>query len=304
MISLTLLLALLLDHFLGETRRWHPLVGFGSLATWLEKQLNRDNTTSIWKQRLHGLLAMLILLTPFALLAYALQQNTTLSLIFGVVILYLAIGAQSLKQHAQAINSALQKNNIDDARIKTAYMVSRDTGNMELTDMSRATIESVLENGNDAIFATLFWFVLAGIPGVVIYRLTNTLDAMWGYRTDRYKYFGTAAARLDDILNLIPARLTALSYALTGQLMPALRCWRKQGHQWESPNAGPVMAAGAGALSIQLGGPAQYHGAMRDRCFLGMDNAPQTEDINRALNLINRSILLWLIVITGVEYLA
>lgn len=304
MISLTLLLALILDRVLGEAKRWHPLMGFGILAAFVEKHLHPGADSPHWQQFLSGLIALLILLAPFVSIAFVLQLNTSLSSITAVLILYLAIGAQSLKQHARAVSEALQNNDPDDARLKTGYLVSRDTANMSTTDMSRATIESVLENGNDAIFAALFWFLVAGIPGVVIYRLVNTLDAMWGYRTPRFQYFGKAAARLDDILNLIPARLTALGYALVGHFSLGIRCWVKQGHLWESPNAGPVMAAGAGALAIQLGGDAEYHGEIRQRCFLGEGHVAHREDIGRAIQLVNRSLLLWLLVITGVETLA
>jgi len=155
-------------------------------------------------------------------------------------------------------------------------------------------VESILENGNDAIFAALFWFLIAGIPGIVAYRLINTLDAMWGYRNQRYLYFGRVAARLDDLVNFIPARLTALTYALLGHRSQALRCWQQQAKYHDSPNAGPVMAAGAGALNLALGGPACYDGHWHQRPVLGCGNAPESEDINRALRLISKSILVWL----------
>jgi adenosylcobinamide-phosphate synthase len=152
----------------------------------------------------------------------------------------------------------------------------------------------VLENGNDAVFGALFWFALAGAPGVVAYRLANTLDAMWGYRTARYLRFGWAAARLDDLLNYVPARLTALTYAAAGRFERALACWRAQAGAWESFNAGPVMAAGAGALGVRLGGAAVYHGAPKERPPLGEGDAPGARDIRRALALVRRGVWLWL----------
>ena len=156
-------------------------------------------------------------------------------------------------------------------------------------------MESTLENGNDAVFGALFWFILFGGAGAVLFRLANTLDAMWGYKTGRFLRFGWAAARIDDVLNYLPARLTALSYALFGQTRRALACWRVQAPLWESPNAGPVMAAGAGSLGLALGGAAIYHGEREERTVLGEGRAPCAEDIGRALALLRRSTGLWLL---------
>ncbi|MDP3038050.1 MAG: regulatory signaling modulator protein AmpE, partial [Rhodocyclaceae bacterium] len=159
-----------------------------------------------------------------------------------------------------------------------------------------AAVESVLENGNDAVFGALFWFFVAGGAGALLFRLANTLDAMWGYRDARRVYFGWAAARIDDVLNFVPARLTALTYALLGRTRDALACWRTQAPRWSSPNAGPVMAAGAGALKVGLGGTARYHGASEERPRLGSGAAPTFVDIGRAVTLVERGQWLWLAV--------
>jgi adenosylcobinamide-phosphate synthase len=135
---------------------------------------------------------------------------------------------------------------------------------------------------------------VAGAPGALAYRLANTLDALWGYRSDRYARFGWAAARLDDLLNLLPARLTALAYALVGDTRRALACWRTQARAWKSPNAGPVMAAGAGALGLRLGGPARYRGKVEERPPLGAGELPTAVDIGRARALIDRALALLL----------
>lgn len=294
---LVCLLAWALDQWLGEPQRAHPLVGFGKLVSWLEARTNHWQTAGAQIQRLRGLISLLLLISPFIVLALLASYWQEGKLLLEVLVLYLAIAGCSLVEHGHSVMAALQKKDLDEARKKVSWMVSRDTEQMDEAAVKRATIESLLENGNDAIFAAIFWFVVAGLPGVVLYRLVNTLDAMWGYRSERYLYFGWAAARLDDLLNWLPARLTALTYALLGHSRTALRCWSKQGGQCESPNAGPVMAAGAGALQLELGGAATYHGELHERPQLGEGNAPQTVDIQRTCNLLQHGQLLWLVII-------
>lgn len=283
--------ALALDQLLGEPRRWHPLVGFGKLAHALEARCARH--------RLTGLLAWSLIVLPPVLLAAWLVQilPEPLRRLFEAVVLYFAVGARSLVQHAEAVRLPLMHGDLSQAREKVGFMVSRDTGTLDETGIARATVESVLENGADAIFGALFWFLLLGAPGAVLYRLANTLDAMWGYKNERFLRFGWAAARIDDLLNLIPARLTALGYCLCGDLCDGLRCWRTQATTWYSPNAGPVMAAGAGALQLTLGGAAIYHGISKERPPLGCGNTPDAGDIHRACHLVQRAILLWLMFI-------
>jgi len=182
---------------------------------------------------------------------------------------------------------------IELARERVGWIVSRDTSELNEEEISKAAVESLLENGSDAIFATLFWFAIGGATGVLLYRLSNTLDAMWGYRNNRYLYFGRFSARIDDILNWIPARLTALSYCIFGDFKTAWHCWHTQGAKWYSPNAGPVMAAGAGALGLKLGGDAVYHGKLKPRLELGGGRSPKPKDISRAWNMIKNVMIFW-----------
>ncbi|MDD5301099.1 MAG: adenosylcobinamide-phosphate synthase CbiB [Gallionella sp.] len=292
-----ILAAVLFDQLLGEPRRFHPLAGFGWLAQRVEKVFYGSADAPPAMLYMRGIAAVCVLLLPLAALAALLQQLAIFGALFSIVVLYFAIAPRSLGEHAGRVAHAFSAGDLPDARRQVSLMVSRDTSQLDESGVARATVESVLENGNDAIFAALFWFALAGAPGVVLYRLSNTLDAMWGYRNARYNYFGWAAARLDDVLNFIPARLTALSYALLGHTRSALHCWRQQAAAWESPNAGPVMAAGAGALRIQLGGAAIYHGELEQRPLLGCGMAAGAADIARAVQLVRHTLYAWLSVI-------
>lgn len=286
--------AVLLDRLLGEPRRLHPLVGFGRIAAALEARLNPRGGAAPRTQRGRGALALALLVLPLAALGAVLASLPGIGIAAQVGLLYLAIGGQSLAEHALRVKNALDAGALAEARTAVGCMVTRDTGTMREEDVARATVESVLENGNDALFGALFWFVLAGAPGVVIYRLVNTLDAMWGYRTPRFLHFGWAAARLDDGLNFVPARLTALTYALVGEFRRALRCWRRQAAAWDGVNPGVVMAAGAGALGLALGGPAVYHGKEEQRPALGEGAAPSACDVGRALRMVSHGLWLWL----------
>lgn len=300
--SICLLISLILDRVFGEARNFHPLVGFGKLASSLEKKANTGRA-----KKFKGLLALTFLLTPITALFFYLESLTLSEPIAQVAlasfVLYTAIGWQSLREHTKAIIEPLRKRHLGEARKKLAMIVSRDTQHLTPENVASAGTESVLENGADAIFSAIFWFIVAGIPGVVLYRLVNTLDAMWGYKNTRFQEFGWAAARLDDALNYLPARLTALSYALCGQTGSALKCWKTQGKLWKSPNAGPVMAAGAGALDVKLGGDTYYDTRLEQRPLLGPQSgqAAYAQSMQDALSLINRSLLLWCTTVVTIE---
>nr|WP_154361400.1 adenosylcobinamide-phosphate synthase CbiB [Duganella aquatilis] len=288
----------LLDLWWGEVRRWHPLVGFGNWAIALERRLNQGGMRFS-----RGVLAWMLAVLPLTALAALLVWALAVPLAQAAahtLMLYFCLGMRSLRDHNLPIADALANDDLPNARRLTSYIVSRDTTSASEIELTKASAESLLENGNDAVFGTLFWFIIAGGPGAVLFRMANTLDAMWGYRTPRFLQFGCAAARIDDALNYIPARLTALSYVL---LAPGLhgkrrawQCWRAQAPAWDSPNAGPVMSSGAGALGVELGGAAIYHGEVEYRPTLGQGPAAVGADIKRAWRLVARTTALWLAV--------
>jgi len=287
---LKLAAGLLADRLFGEPRRFHPLIGFGRWAQAIEALVRRFGAG-----RAAGALAWLLAVAPWLGLALALRAAHPLAhWPIDIALLWFALGGRSLVDHAEAIAAPLAAGDLATARERAGRIVSRDTSALDAAGVARAGTESVLENGNDAVFGALFWFLLGGGAGALLFRLANTLDAMWGYRTPRYLAFGWAAARLDDLLNLVPARLTALTYALLGRRRLAFACWRRQAGAWDSPNAGPVMAAGAGALGVSLGGAARYHGREELRPHLGSGPPPDACSIRAAIALVRNGVLLWL----------
>ncbi len=299
-LPLAAIAGVLLDRLLGETRRWHPLVGFGALADAIEGVLNRG----AWRKTA-GVLSWALIVLPWVALVFWVKRHDFYGWLIDVTLLYFALGGRALAEHGERVASDLAKGDLPAAREHVGWIVSRKTSDLDESGVAKACVESTLENGNDALFGALFWFMLLGGAGVVLFRLSNTLDAMWGYKNERFLRFGWAAARIDDVLNYLPARMTALTYALCGQTRRALACWRKQAPVWESPNAGPVMSAGAGSLGLALGGPAIYHGQLEERPILGEGRPARGEDIPRALTLVRRSLVLWLVLyLAGGLYLA
>jgi len=295
--------ALILDIILGEPKRYHPLVAFGRLAAFFESWFNVGRNKKI-KGVLAWAMAVLPLVGVLALILWYVAQTSTLMFWFiNIVVLYFTLGLKSLKQHAVWVAEPLLAGDIEGGRQKVSWLVSRHTEHMDETKITKACIESVLENGSDAVYGALFWFAIAGAPGALLYRLANTLDASWGYRTERFIDFGYCAARMDDLLNLIPARICSLAYSLCGDWRNAFTSW-KHINQWRhnagrnigSPNAGIVMASGAGALGLSLGGSAIYSGIEQIKPELGSGREPVVNDIYRSLNLLHQSLFLSMVI--------
>lgn len=310
-VFLTLLLALILDKYLGEAKRFHYLVGLGKLANFIELKLNpstaiklnKNAQRSSKKEILLGAFSWCILVLPIPIL-YILTidaLNWYWQMILDATLVYLALGLNSLHQHAQQIYHPLIRGDIKQAQHFTGYIVSRDTSQLNEEDIARATVESVLENGHDAVIASLIYYVIGGAPLVILHRFANTLDAMWGYKNTQFKHFGYCSARADDILGFVSGKCSTLLYALQAKTWSltqnAIVNAFTQGNQYKSHNGGWVMAAGATVMNITLGGSAYYHGNQVQTVQLGQGKKVAVHDISRSLQLVTNACMLLLILL-------
>ncbi len=275
------------DQLLGDPRRWHPVAGFGQVATALERQTYADG-------KLRGVLNEAVLVGGAVGLGAGLQRAVRGRPVLGTLAIAAAtwavLGGRSLARESEAIAGRLAVGDLAGARSRVSNLVSRDPESLDADGVARATLESVAENTSDAVVAPLFWGAVAGIPGLLAYRAINTLDAMVGYRNDRYRNFGWAAAKLDDAANWVPARVagalaTACAPLVGGRAADAVRAVREQSGRHPSPNGGVVEAAFAGALGVTLGGRNTYGGVEEDRGELGYGASPRPADLIRANRL-------------------
>jgi len=282
-----LLAGVLLDRALGDPRRFHPVAGFGQAAGALERRCYRDG------RRAGVVFAGLAVAAPVAagvLASIATRRRPLLRAVLTAGVTWAVLGGESLRREAAAMAASLESDDLSAARDRLPHLCGREPAGLGCAELARATIESVAENSSDAEVAPLFWGAVAGLPGLLGYRAVNTLDAMVGHRSTRYARFGTAAARLDDLANLLPSRGTAAltvlaAPAIGGSRSTALRTWLRDGHRHPSPNSGQAEAATAGALGVQLGGRNVYGGRVEERPTLGDGRPPGVADISRAAQL-------------------
>lgn len=293
--------ALLLDAYLGEPKKFHPLVGFGLWAKFIEKRMNNMPGKAGY---LGGVFAVLLTLSPIILIVMCLYWVSGTSIvsacILQVLILYLCLGWQSLQEHVSDVWQSLVIDDLGMAQDKLGLIVSRDTKLLSADEVAQADIESVLENSSDALFATLFWFLIGGATFALFHRWVNTLDAMWGYKNSRFYYFGWAAARLDDVLAWVPARLTAFCFVwVAGEHRDrALECWQTQAKHCDSPNGGVVMTTGAGAINVKLSAKASYDGVLKQKPRMGAGAFATTKDIPQAITLVRHALGLFMAMTT------
>lgn len=275
------------DRAFGDPARHHPVAGFGQIAHDVERRIHADDRST-------GV-AYTSVLVGAAGAAGLLAERVTRHHPFARTLLTAAttwavLGGHSLSREAMHVRSWLEADNLPQAREQLTHLVGRDPSRLDAQEISRATVESVAENTSDAVVAPLLAGAFGGIGGLVAYRAANTLDAMVGHTSPRYQQFGWASARLDDILNLVPSRLSALLAAVFsplvgGRATSALSTWTRDAHRHPSPNAGPVEAAFAGALGIRLGGTNTYGERVEHRPTLGNGPSAMPEDIGRSVRL-------------------
>jgi adenosylcobinamide-phosphate synthase len=282
-----LIVALLLDAAFGEPRwLWdrlaHPAVLMGRLVGWCDARFNRCGDL-----RLKGTLVATGLLLTGLVLGRLIHAIPDFGILEALTVAIL-VGQKSLVEHVRAVATSLRRS-IPEGRQTVAMIVGRDTAEMTGPEISRAAIESAAENLSDGVVAPVFWYMILGLPGILAYKLVNTADSMIGHLTPRYKNFGWASARLDDVLNLIPARLTALLIALThGWVDP--RPILRDAPKHRSPNAGWPESALAPVLNVALSGPRSYNGVRKDYPWVWPEGRrdPGPDDIDAAADALWR----------------
>lgn len=273
------ILAFILDMILGDPRsNLHPVVLIGRVISFFEAVFYKDTDNDTKKLWYGGITVGFILLTIYIITSLILWLagliNEWVYYLVEVVLVYVTISPRSLGGAGFEITRLLKQGSIDDARKRVSWIVGRDTEHLDESEITRATVETIAENTVDGIVAPLFFFLIAGPIGSILYRTVNTMDSMMGYKNDKYMYFGRVAARLDDILNWIPARITFLLFVITAFIMrfdapEALRIGVRDAWKHPSPNGGYAEAPVAGALHIRLGGFNQYFNKRTFREYMG-----------------------------------
>lgn len=284
-----LLTAWVLDIVFGDPAYLpHPVVGFGKLISWGERHLNcakrRMVKGAVWAL----LLIAATFVITYLLLRYAAHYSSILYTIVCTISVFYCLAGTTLIREVRETFKAVDRS-LDEGREQVARIVGRDTSELNAQEIRTAALETLAENLSDGVIAPLFWFLLLGVPGMMAYKMVNTLDSMIGYRNERYKDFGCFAARIDDIANYLPARITSFLMVLASGKLKLLSFVKKYGNQHASPNSGYPEAALAGVLNCRFGGPHNYFGEEVWKPYIGSnDRLLATEDMNTAVR-INRS---------------
>ncbi|GHC56382.1 cobalamin biosynthesis protein [Streptomyces violaceochromogenes] len=290
------------DLLLGDPRRGHPVAAFGRAAGAVEQVLWRDHRG--WGA-LHTAVCAGGTVALGSVAARAVRPSPVASVALTAAATWAVVGGTSLAREARTIGRALEAGDVEAARARLPHLCGRDPHALDADGMARAVVESVAENTSDAVVGALVWGAFGGVPGLLGFRAVNTLDAMVGHKSARYRRYGWASARLDDLAGWPGARLTAVLAVLAGpDPREAVRAWRADAAQHPSPNAGPVEASFAGALGVRLGGTLSYGGRVEHRPVLNTrGRAVGTRDVERAVRLSKRVTWLALGVCAGARLL-
>jgi adenosylcobinamide-phosphate synthase len=290
---IAILLAVALDRFVPDRHGFKPFAWYRDWAESIEQRFNGGS-------RLHGVAAVLLAIVPIvlgvALARYVLSEiSPILAFVFDVLMLYVCLDIYRLGSGARAIADALEAGDVREADAQLKELAGKSAATLSEAGIAHATVEAVLKQGNALIISPLFWFILLGPVGVVLQRLACILDKLWGHRYERFVEFGWAAARLDDLLQWIPARITALSYAIMGSFEDALHCWRRRVGVWSDINSGPLLASGFGAMHMQncegMGEISEY-----DEPVASLSVIPDANHIRGVVALVWRVLLFWLVI--------
>ena len=299
---LSLLIGWMLDLLFGDPQ-WlpHPVVGFGKMIAFGEHRLNRG----LHRKLKGALMAITLIIAVFAVTWLVRHQlsivNCQLSIIIDAIIVFYCLAGTTLIREVREVFLALDRS-LEEGRRQVSRIVGRDTSELSAQEVRTAALETLAENLSDGVIAPLFWFAILGTPGMLTYKMINTLDSMIGYRTERYRDFGCWAAHIDDIANYIPARLTALLMILPRIVncqLSIVNFVRRYGRHHASPNSGYPEAALAGILNCRFGGPHYYFGQLFDKPFIGENDRPLTTDDMKKAVLVNRTAEVLMILIVG-----
>jgi adenosylcobinamide-phosphate synthase len=292
-----LIFAWILDRVLGDPSRMpHPVVVFGKLIAFFEKKCNRGRDNFV-----RGMVVTVVLVTGVFLFFYWVffllgQINIWLEVVFQMVFIFLGLAGTTLIREGKSVFEKLQIG-MEEGRRQVGRIVGRDTKNMSSHEIKTATLETLAENLSDGVVAPLFWLAIGGVPGMMAYKMINTLDSMIGYRNEKYEYFGKFAAKFDDVANYIPARITAVLMAICGRSRRAFQFIFRYGKSHKSPNAGYPEAALAGILNVQFGGNHDYFGEMVSKPKIGHNKRDiNISDLNKTIQ-INRAVEILMIVL-------
>ena len=295
--ALPLLSAWLLDRWLGDPQ-WmpHPVVAFGKAIAFFERRLNRGEG-----RFLKGMLVSCLLVAGvYGLTAWLLRQAALFSpgllLALQVLLIFYCLAGTTLVREVRMVFLAVDRS-LEEGRRQVSRIVGRDTSGLSAQEVRTAALETLAENLSDGVVAPLFWYLLLGVPGMLAYKMVNTLDSMIGYRNERYRRFGCFAARLDDVANFVPARLAAFLMVLASGRLSLLGFVARYGNQHASPNSGYPESALAGILNCRFGGPHHYFGEEVWKPYIGDNDRPLTTADMRTAIRINRRVEGWMVLL-------